>query len=93
MTESCSVLVSLHLFTWKFSLQESLVWFKVADSGYTIDSGSPLGLLLDILLSCVLEILQLLDVQDLPLHVLHSADGRWSGCWGGATHSPGSGTG
>jgi hypothetical protein len=51
----------------------SLVWFKGSGFCYTINTGSSLGLLLDILLlPRAMEILQLYS-QDLPLHVPSSS--------------------
>ncbi|KAL6089636.1 hypothetical protein STEG23_027374 [Scotinomys teguina] len=46
------------------SCKESLVWFKASGFYYTIDAGSSLELLLDILLlPCVVKILQLLGCR------------------------------
>jgi hypothetical protein len=61
---------------------ESLVWFKASGFCYTINTGSSLGLLCDILLlPCVMEILQLGSVGQAPLCA--PTVYWWGRCWSG----------
>ena len=51
-------------------IAEPLVWFEASDFCYTIDTGSSLGLILDILLlSCCCRDHTALDLQDWFLHI------------------------
>lgn len=56
--KSHSISLSPYIFTSKYSL--SVVWFKAVD--FTINNSTSPGLLLDPLLPCVVQILQLWDL-------------------------------
>lgn len=63
-------------FTFKCSLPLSLVWFKASGIYHTIDDGLSLGLLLDSLFPCVMEILKFWICK----FVLYTRSNRWGGC-------------
>lgn len=78
-----SLLASVHC-------SESLVWLEASGFCYTSNTGSSLGLLLDILLmSCAWRSYSFGSAGPAPLHA--PAVQRWGRCWAGLTQSPGSG--